>query len=167
MKEKLSAFMTRYRFLIRLVMFGLLLLLVFSLSSTVMISSRSLEQLRETNETAIRATARSVDDIMQNYLGMFEKIGRSFIESPHTYEQNIRTRKQTTDPSGQLISYVEEQFKGYSMSMPLLSSMCIYYHASHCAFYADFPLSGSGNLNTGWGTMAVYQHMVVPEVNAT
>lgn len=166
-KFVMTAFLTRYRFLIRLIAFGLLLLLVLSLSSTVVISNHSVEQLMEMNATTIHAAARSVDDTMQSHLQIFDEIGRSFIESPHTYEQNIRSAKLTSSLPTAPFSFIDEQLKGYSMSMPLLSGMCIYYHASHSALYAQFPSSGPRNITSYWGSAKVYYHLLVSELDET
>jgi aspartyl/asparaginyl-tRNA synthetase len=80
----------RYRFLIRLIALGLMLLFILSVSTTILISRRSYHQLEVSTEETVQSIAKSIDDNLRENLKVLRQISQFCIENPSTYEKTIK-----------------------------------------------------------------------------
>ena len=156
----------RYRFLIRLIALGLMLLFIVSLSSTFLIFRRSYRQLMITTEESIQSMAKNIDESMQENISLFHQIGRLCIENPSTYEQTIRNYSELTHEKRIGGMPAEELLKGFSMSLPVLSGVSIYYHNSGNFLYAVYSDSHFSQSTVGMTIAAVYCRMALPDVDS-
>ena len=120
----------RYRFLIRLIALGLMLLFILSVSTTILISRRSYHQLEVSTEETVQSIAKSIDDNLRENLKVLRQISQFCIENPSTYEKTIKNYMASSEIKRYDEIAAGVMLKGFSLSMPLLSGLSIYYHNS-------------------------------------
>ena len=164
-KEDRKSFFIKHRFLIRMISIGLLLLCFTSVLSTLIITGRSYSQLQKTTEENIQALAKSIDETLNDYVMQFEEIGRKCIETSYTYESVVSSYFKSDADTRSITASAIDMLNSYAVSMPLLSHISIYYHASSKFLYASY--SGKGTYGDYYGTIptAVYCRLFLPELD--
>ncbi len=155
----------KYRFLIQMISIGLLILCLTSILSTLIITNRSYNQLQITTEENVRALAKSIDETLTDYVHLFEEISRKCIETTYTYESVISSYfTSDTDTRSSKASAID-MLNSYAVSMPLLSHISVYYHASNKFLYASY--TENNRFGDYYGTIpaSVYCRLYLPELD--
>ncbi len=160
---RIYAFFSKYRFLVRLIAIGILVVFMVTLSSTFLISSKSYQHLQGVTDSVFANVADSVSQSLESYISQFKAIGRYCFATPYTYEQYVQqnpegyTYDQTKGPSAM------DMLHGYSISLPLVSGISLYFNKSGKILSSYKNNSYLSN----WGPIQQYCRIVVPEVNSS
>ena len=156
----------RYRFLIRLIALGLMLLFILSVSTTILISRRSYHQLEVSTEETVQSIAKSIDDNLRENLKVLRQISQFCIENPSTYEKTIKNYMASSEIKRYDEIAAGVMLKGFSLSMPLLSGLSIYYHNSGDFLYAEYADSYLPKSTIGMNVASVYCSIAFPGIDS-
>ena len=162
----INSIWVRYQFLIRLIALGLMLLFILSVSTTILISRRSYHQLETTTEETVQSIAKNIDDNLRENLGVLRQISQFCIENPSTYEITIKNNMLSGDNKRYDEIAAGVMLKGFSLSMPLLSGLSIYYHNSGDFLYAEYAESHLPQSTIGLNVASVYCGIAFPGLDS-
>lgn len=158
--SRFSAFLSRYHFLVQLITIGIILLFAITLISSVFVFSRSYQSLQSNTDSAMETMGETVCDTMNEYLDVFESVRQACLATPYTYEPYVSSNI-TANPS---VFYANNLLRGYSLGLPIVKSISLYYNSNQRVLYTDYYSKEKG---ISWDPFTVFAMFTAPELDQT
>ena len=166
--SRLLSLFTRYRFLMRLLTAGFFVLLIITLIATIIIPAKSQSQIREIAEEANRETAQKVSAVLDTYIELFDEVRSACLATPYTYEMYItnKIRINGLDTLNMGLLQAQELLHGYSLSMPIITGIGLYFNESKNVMFTNYSKDGKLQEGVLFHPCSVFCPLVVPELDS-